>query len=73
VRKYILNTKVLNALFSAFVISRANRGLPRDWRTILIWISWGLAVAIAIGGVLEEAKVASEEPEQSPKKLRSNR
>ena len=33
---------------------KATKNGPRDWRLILMWVSWGLTVAIAVGSVLKE-------------------
>ena len=35
---------------------QATRKGPRDWRTVLMWISWGLAVAVAVGTVKKNAE-----------------
>lgn len=56
VRKFILNTSVLGSLFGAVGVIQATRRGPRDWRLILMWISWGCSVAIAVGTVVEESK-----------------
>jgi hypothetical protein len=38
---------------------QATRHGPRDWRLILMWISWGATLAIAIGTVIEQAHDSS--------------
>lgn len=53
-RKYILNGAVLGAAFSAVGVINATRHGPRDWRLALMWVSWGISVAIAVGTVIEE-------------------
>lgn len=55
-RKYILNGAVLSAVFSAWGVVSATKKGPRDWRLALMWASWGISVAIAVGSVLEESK-----------------
>lgn len=55
-RRFIFNTSILSALFSGFGVVKATRSGPRDWRLILMWISWGLAVAIAVGTVVQDGK-----------------
>ena len=55
-RKYLLNTSVLGSLFGAVGVIQATRRGPRDWRLILMWVSWACAVAIAVGTVVEETK-----------------
>ncbi|TPW73609.1 hypothetical protein [Schumannella sp. 10F1B-5-1] len=53
-RKYLLNTSVLSSLFGAFGLLQTTRKGPRDWRLVLMWISWAMTVAIAVGTVIEE-------------------
>jgi hypothetical protein len=31
---------------------------PRDWRLLLMWISWAASLAIAVGTVADETKRA---------------
>lgn len=52
-RKFLFNTSVLSSVFSAFGVVQQTRRGPRDWRLILMWISWGISVAIAVGTVVE--------------------
>ena len=54
-RKYILNASILGALFGGVGIVQATRKGPRDWRLILMWVSWLATVAVAVGTVAEEA------------------
>ena len=37
--------------------NQATRRGPRDWRLILMWASWGLTLAIAVGTVIKENEV----------------
>ncbi len=55
-RKFIFNGAVLGAAFSAVGVINATRTGPRDWRLALMWVSWGISVAVAVGSVLEEAR-----------------
>jgi len=59
-RKFILNTSVLSSVFSAFGVVQATRRGPRDWRLVLMWVSWAISVAIAIGTVIEESRDAED-------------
>lgn len=59
-RRFIFNTSILGALFGGVGVVRATASGPRDWRLILMWISWGLAVAIAVGTVIKEADAPAE-------------
>jgi hypothetical protein len=53
-RKYLFNGNVLGAVTGAWGVIQATRKGPRDWRLVLMWISWALSVAIAIGTIAEE-------------------
>ncbi|TXK16315.1 hypothetical protein [Homoserinibacter sp. GY 40078] len=55
-RKFILNSSVLSSVFGAVGVIQASRKGPRDWRLILMWVSWACSVAIAIGTVVQETK-----------------
>lgn len=56
VRKYLLNFSVISSLLGAVGLARTTKAGPRDWRLILMWISWAITVAIAIGTVAEKAR-----------------
>ena len=51
-RKYLFNTNVLGAIFGGFAALRETIRGPRDWRVILMWIGWGISVALAVGTVV---------------------
>lgn len=54
-RKFIFNSSVVSALFGAVGVLKTTKEGPRDWRLILMWISWGITVAIAIGTVIQDS------------------
>lgn len=54
-RKFIFSSSVISAMFSGWSTLQMTRQGPRDWRLALMWISWALSLAIAIGTVLDEA------------------
>lgn len=60
VRKYLFNFSVLSALFGAVGLAKTTSQGPRDWRLILMWIAWGLNVAIAVGTVTQQAQLQEE-------------
>jgi hypothetical protein len=60
-RKYVLSGAVVSAVFGGLSIIRATREGPRDWRLILMWVSWALSVAIAVGSVMQRDTEASTE------------
>lgn len=59
-RRFLFNTSILSALFGVFGVAQATRKGPRDWRLILLWVSWGLTVAIAVGTVIKDADASNE-------------
>lgn len=63
-RKFLFNTAVLGAIFGGISALRATLRGPRDWRLILVWIGWGISVALAIGNVIEENKREELENEE---------
>ena len=59
-RKFLFNTSVLSALFSSIGVIKTTTQGPRDWRLILLWVSWAASLAIAVGTVVEETKDAED-------------
>ncbi|SFR75034.1 hypothetical protein SAMN05428970_1841 [Agromyces sp. CF514] len=55
-RKYLFSGAVLGAIISGVGVVRATASGPRDWRLLLMWVSWAASLAIAIGTVAEEAR-----------------
>jgi len=60
VRKFIFNGSIISAVFGGISAIQATRKGPRDWRTLLLWVSWGATLAAAIGTVIIDANNASE-------------
>ena len=63
-RKFLFNASVLGALFGGFTALRATLRGPRDWRLILVWVGWGLSVALAVADVVKESQ--QDELENEP-------
>lgn len=59
-RKYIFNTAMIGVLFGGVSAARQTIKGPRNWRTILMWVGWGISVAIAVGEIAEEAREQRE-------------
>jgi len=55
-RKFIFNTSLISAVFSGWSTVQATRHGPRDWRLLLLWLSWGISVALAVGSVVDQTK-----------------
>lgn len=54
-RRFIFNTTLITAIFGGWGTVQATRKGPRDWRLALMWISWGLTVAIAVGTIVKDS------------------
>ena len=63
-RKFLFNTSVLGALFGGFTALRATLRGPHDWRLILVWLGWGISVALAVADVVKESQ--QDELENEP-------
>jgi hypothetical protein len=59
-RKYIFNSAVIGAAVGAWSVIQTTRQGPRDWRLVLMWVSWGITVALAVGSVLHADDEARE-------------
>lgn len=52
-RRFLFSGSVISALMGGMSVVQATRRGPRDWRLVLLWISWAISLALAIGGVLK--------------------
>ena len=59
-RKYLFNTSVLSSAFGIFGLAKTTKNGPRDWRLVLLWLAWGIGVAIAVGTVIEKNREAED-------------
>lgn len=59
-RKYLFNGAIISAAVSAVSVINATKKGPRDWRLALMWASWGISVAIAIGTIIEDRKTPGD-------------
>lgn len=57
-RKYLFSGAVISAAISGLTVIKATASGPRDWRLLLLWVSWAASLAIAIGTVADETKRA---------------
>jgi hypothetical protein len=58
VRKFIFNSSIIGAVFGAYSVIQTTRRGPRDWRLILMWLGWGITVALAVGTVVQDDREA---------------
>jgi len=59
-RRYIFNAAVLGAVAGVVPAIRHSVRGPRDWRLALVWVGWGINVAIAVGTVVEQNRLERE-------------
>lgn len=61
-RKYVFGTGIIGAVTSGLALMRDLReGEPFTWRTALIWASWGITVALAIGTISDIRQASVQE------------
>jgi len=59
-RKFIFSGSLISAVLGGWGALQTSRRGPRDWRLILMWVSWGATVAIAVGTIIKQAQDADE-------------
>jgi hypothetical protein len=59
-RKFIFNSSIIGSVVGAWSVLQTTRQGPRDWRLVLMWVSWGITVALAVGSVLQADDEARE-------------
>jgi len=59
-RKFIFSGTLINAVIGGWSTLRTTRKGPRDWRLILMWVSWAITVVIAVDSVLERSRATDE-------------
>jgi hypothetical protein len=56
-RRYIFGTGIIGAVTTGLEMLREMReGQPFTWRTALIWVSWGITVALSIGAIVDRRR-----------------
>jgi hypothetical protein len=56
-RRYIFGTGIIGAAATGLAMLRDMReGEPFTWRTALIWLSWGITVALTIGAIVDRRR-----------------
>lgn len=74
IRRYLFNPGVLGSLAGGLGVLKATRQGPKDWRLALLWASWGIGVALAIGAVGQrEEAIRQDELERELKKAAKGR
>lgn len=59
-RKFLTNGAVISAVFGIVPLIRAASTQRRRWKVALMWVSWGISVAVAIATVLDDIDDARE-------------
>ena len=60
-RKFIFSSSVISAIFGGWSVLQSTRRGPRDWRLLLMWLSWAISLAIAMGTVIEESRTGLDD------------
>ena len=58
-RKFIRGT-LISAVIGGWSTLQTTRKGPRDWRLILMWVSWAITVVIAVDSVVEQSRAVDE-------------
>lgn len=58
VRKFLLSPGIWSSLFPVIGLARTTKDGPRDWRLVLMWLSFGIGLALAVGTVLDRSRQA---------------
>lgn len=48
-RKYLFNGAILGAIGGGWSLVQTTKTGRRDWKLLLMWVSWALSLAIAVG------------------------
>ena len=59
-RKFIFSGTLISAVIGGWGTLQTTRKGPRDWRLILMWVSWAITVVVAVDSVLERSRAADE-------------
>ena len=59
-RKFIFSGTLISAVIGGWGTLQTTRKGPRDWRLILMWVSWAITVVIAVDSVLDRSRTADE-------------
>lgn len=59
-RKFITNGAFLGAIFGLIPTLKQSSQSRRPWATVLVWVSWGVSIALAVAAVLDARDEARE-------------
>ncbi|MBC7762009.1 MAG: hypothetical protein H7201_09485 [Candidatus Saccharibacteria bacterium] len=59
-RKFIFSGTLISAVIGGWSTLQTTRKGPRDWRLILMWVSWAITVVIAVDSVVEQSRAVDE-------------
>lgn len=59
-RKFIFSGSLISAVLGGWGTLQTTRKGPRDWRLILMWVSWAASVTIAVGTIVKQSQDADE-------------
>lgn len=59
-RKFLTNGALLSSVFAVVPVIRQTTTERRRWKVALLWIAWGIGVAVAVASVLDDIDDARE-------------
>ena len=59
-RKFIFSGTLISAIIGGWGTLQTTRKGPRDWRLVLMWVSWAITVVIAVDSVLGQSRRVDE-------------
>lgn len=59
-RKFFTNGALVSSIFGIVGVIRQSSTERRKWKVALLWLAWGIGVAIAVAGVLDARDEARE-------------
>lgn len=62
VGKYIFGTGLISVVITGFSLVRSLREGTFTWRTALGWLSWGIAIALTVGAIVDLRRIDAGKP-----------
>lgn len=59
-RKFLTSGALLSSVFSVVPLIRQTSTERRRWKIVLLWVAWGIGVAVAVASVLDDIDEARE-------------
>ena len=60
-RRFLFNPAVLSSVFAVVPLIKSTATQRRRWKIVLMYIAWGIGIAVAIASVLDDIDEARDE------------